>query len=139
MEFSYNECEQNVYRPYLPIIFSYAGKNTPLTGALVDTGSDFTILPLEIAHYLEIELDDSKTIKLDSAGGGIFTALPSQKEVLYTIPAKKGYRPITWSGVIYFTEEEKIVLLGHRQCLEKFDLTFYGPERKLAIVPRFTI
>ena len=104
----------------------------------MDTGSDLTILPLEIAHILEIELDDSKKLIMGSAGGGRFTALPSQKQISYTIELK-GYRSITWKGIIYFAEDEPIVLLGHHQCLEKFDLNFQGPERKLGITPRFPV
>jgi len=103
---------------------------------LVDTGSDFTILPLEIAHYLEIELDDSERITVDCAGGGRFHVMPSQKKVKYQID-RKGYRSICWDGIVFFAEKEPIILLGHHECLEKFDLTFAGPERTLSVLPRF--
>jgi hypothetical protein len=94
-----------------------------------------TILPLGIAHLLEIELDDSKSLRIDSAGGGSFVALPSRRKVEYSIE-KRGYRPIQWKSVAYFAEESAI-LLGHEDCLEKFDLTFCGPERTLQVLPRF--
>lgn len=73
---------------------------------------------------------------MSAAGGGSFVVLPSQKKIGYTIEYK-GYRPIHWEGIVYFAEDEPMILLGHHQCLEKFDLTFHGPERKLEILPRF--
>jgi len=38
---------------------------------------------------------------------------------------------------ISFADAEPIMLLGHHQCLEYFDLTFQGPEKKLGVLPRF--
>ena len=141
MEIPYIKCEGSngySYRPYLPVTFSYGDRLFPVGRALVDTGSDLTILPLAIAHHLHIELDDSKKVIIDCAGGGRFTALPSQKNVHYSIE-QKGFRSIKWKGIAYFAEQEPVVLLGHHECLEKFDLTFHGPERKLSILPRFSI
>jgi len=76
VEFRYTECEGDVWRPYLPITISYGSKELPIGSALVDTGSDLTLLPLAIAHTLEIELDDSKNRKIDAAGGGVFEVMP---------------------------------------------------------------
>lgn len=139
VEFPYERFEGRsgkvVHRPCLPITFSYRGKSISIGSALVDTGSDFTILPLEIAHVLEIELDDSQTIRVDCAGGGVFTAMPSQNKIGYLISVK-GYRPIAWTGTVFFAENEPIILLGHHECLEKFDLTFQGPEKSLGLLPR---
>ena len=139
MEFPYVkfEGEQGTcLRPHVPVTISYKGKSFPVGNALVDTGSDITILPLEVAHLLRIQLDDSATLRLSSAGGGIFVALPSRNKVEYTIE-KKGFRPIHWEGTVYFAEDEPIILLGHLQCLEYFDVTFYGPEKKVSLLPRF--
>ncbi|MDD5056095.1 MAG: hypothetical protein PHZ00_07580 [Candidatus Peribacteraceae bacterium] len=141
VEIPYVKCEGShgySYRPYLPVTFSYGDQQLPIGRALVDTGSDLTILPLQVAHYLRIELDDVKKVTIDCAGGGRFIALPSQHQVGYMIDAP-GYRPIRWKGIVYFAENEPVVLLGYHQCLEKFDLTFRGPERKLGIIPRFRL
>ena len=56
-------------RPYIPVTFSSGKKSFRVGHTLVDTGSDLTILPLQIAHFLEIELDDSKRLTIDGAGG----------------------------------------------------------------------
>jgi len=142
MEFPYTKFEAKssiIYRPCLPITFSNAGLKFQVGNALVDTGSDFTILPLEIAHFLKIELDDSKVLIIDGAGGNTFKVMPSRNKVEYVIEAKKGYRSIKWQGTIYFTETEPIILLGHYECLNRFDMTFCGPRKLLQIIPRFEI
>lgn len=137
VEFRYIECEGDVWRPYLPITLSYGSKKLPIGSALVDTGSDLTLLPLAIAHALEIELDDSKTRKIDAAGGSVFEVMPLQKPISFTVRPPRGYRPITWKGIPFFTDDQGIVLLGYKGALEKFDITFQGPDKKFSILPRF--
>src|SRR3989339_590912 len=92
------------YRPCLPITFSYKNNDIPIGSALVDTGSDFTILPLEIAHVLKIELDDSQEIRIDCAGGGVFKAMPSKKRVSYSIVVRVF---VPFVGVELFTSQRK--------------------------------
>jgi hypothetical protein len=141
VEFPYvkNEGSQGAtYRPCLPITFSNGEKKFRVGNALVDTGADYTILPLEIAHVLEVELDDSKTIMMSAAGGGRFKVMPSRRKIGYSIE-KTGYRSINWKGTVWFAEGEEVVLLGHHDCLEKFDLTFRGGSRALSVLPLFKV
>lgn len=141
MQFDYVPCESGrgkVFRPCLPVIFSYEGKELSIGHALVDTGSDITILPIEMAHVLKVELDDTESVAIDCAGGAVFHALPSRRPIGYTI-AKKGFRSLHWEGTAYFAQEEPVVLLGRHQCLEKFDLNFQGPEKVLGLLPRFRV
>jgi hypothetical protein len=124
------------YRPYLPIVLSANDRYIHLPYALVDTGSDVSVLPIAIARELGVPLDDTDGIVVGGASGESFTAYPSHKPVRYTIMAE-GYRPVSWEGTIYFANEGPAILLGHHQCLERFDLTFHGPERTLSVLPRF--
>lgn len=136
MEFPYAECEGSrrriFHRPYLPVLLTSGGKRFRVPHALVDTGADISVLPLEIAHYLEIEPDDTEGIETGSAGGGRFLALPSRRPVRIAVE-KKGFRPIEWDGVVYFAPREPIVLLGHRHCLEHLRLLFDGPRKILRV------
>lgn len=137
VEFKYTECEGNVWRPYLPITFSYGSKQFPIGNALVDTGSDLTLLPLAIAHALEVELDDSKRRRIEAAGGSVFLVMPSQKTIGFTIRPPRGYRPISWKGTPFFSPDVESILLGHQAALEKFDITFQGPNKTFSVLPRF--
>ena len=125
-----------VHRPCLPITLGYERREFPVGHALVDSGSDVTVFPLAVAHLLEIELDDSGRISLGSAGGDTFVCFPSREKVTFTIE-HSGYRPIRWQAHAYFAQHEPVLLLGHRGCLEKFDVTLRGPEKLLQIIPRF--
>ena len=78
-----------------------------------------TLLPLEIARFLGVAVDDTERIAIDGAGGGSFVAYPSIDRIDYAIE-RDGYRPIRWKGIAYFTEGEQVVLLGHQDWLEKF-------------------
>ena len=53
MEFPYVKCEgaagSVVFRPYIPITLSFRRKTFPVGHALVDTGADVTLLPLDIS------------------------------------------------------------------------------------------
>lgn len=136
MEFPYIECEgmrkSVFYRPYLSIVLSFGRKSFRVPHALVDTGADVTVLPMDIAHYLEVELDDTEGIEAGSAGGGKFVALPSRRPLHFRIE-QQGHRPIIWDGIVYFAPREPVVLLGHRHCLEKLNLLFDGPRKILHI------
>ncbi len=100
--------------------------------ALVDTESDVTLLPLAIAHVLEVSLYDAAGIEMDSAGGSAFAAFPSRSPVQYTLE-QRGHCPLQREGVAYFSVQEPVVLLGHQECLEKFGLFFDGPRRRLRL------
>jgi hypothetical protein len=102
--------------------------------ALVDTGADITLMPLEVARLLKVPLDDTEPLRVSGAGAGEFIAYPSLHKVEYAIE-RKAFRPIRWEGTVYFADSDP--LLGHRKCLEFFDLTFHGPEKKLSVLPRF--
>jgi hypothetical protein len=136
VEFRYTECEGDVWRPYLPVTFSHGSKQFPVGSALVDTGSDLTLLPLAIAHALEIELDDSQVRRIEAAGGSIFVAMPSQNPVGFTIRAPRGYRNVSWKGTPFFSADIGTILLGHEAALQNFDIAFYGPDKRFSILPR---
>jgi hypothetical protein len=136
VEFPYVECEgarrRVLHRPYLPVVLRHKGKRFFVPHALVDTGADMSILPLDIAHYLEIELDDTEGIDIGSAGGGRFVALPSCEPVQLSIE-QKGHRPLEWKVILYFAPREPVVLLGHQHCLDRLRLLFDGPRKMLRV------
>jgi predicted aspartyl protease len=115
----------------LPITFSCGG-SFPVGHALIDTGADITLLPMEMRKWIGVDLDERVAIQIGSAGGGGFTAIPSAKKVVYAIE-KPGYRTLRWKGTVFFAPRQPIVLLGHYQCLEYLHLTFNGKHRKLGV------
>jgi hypothetical protein len=120
-----------IYLPSLPVTFS-CDKEFPVGHALVDTGADITLLPMEMREWIGVDLNDGAAIQIGSAGGGGFMAIPSAKKVQYSIE-KPGFRALRWKGTVFFAPRQPLVLLGHYQCLDQLNLTFKGKERTLAV------
>jgi hypothetical protein len=114
------------------VTLSYGQGNFPVGHAIVDTGSDMTLPPIALAHLLEVELDEHCAIQVDGAGGGSFIAYPSRHKIGFAVE-QSGYRPLCWQGTAFFATEQLVMLLGHFQCLENFDLLFHGKSRSLKI------
>jgi hypothetical protein len=117
--------------PYLPVTLSFEG-SFPVGHALVDTGADMTLLPMDMRKYIGVDLDESRSITIGSAGGGGFVAIPSKEKIKFKIE-KKGYRPIEWQGTVFFAPRQPLVLLGHHQCLEQLNIRFRGKERTISV------
>ncbi len=71
------------------------------------------------------------------AGGDHCFIYPSPAPVTYLIHDPASTAEYRWHGQVFFTLEQEFVLLGHHQCLQKFDVTFKGPEKRLEMLPRF--
>lgn len=138
MRFRYTEFDYGkgriVSRPTLPITFSYGKIAIPVTAALVDTGADQTLLPLQFAIAFGFTFDLKKDgEEWGGAGGGKFRVFPSPKPIHFVIPAQKGFRSIEWDGYVTFTINQPTILLGHKGCLEKLNLTFKGKQKILEV------
>jgi hypothetical protein len=58
----------NYYKyPIVPVKFCYKERETPYIDALLDSGGDFIVIPMPIAHYLDLKL--KKAGDVDTAGG----------------------------------------------------------------------
>lgn len=131
MEFNYIERESDLgtlHVPTLPISLN----GFPVGHAMIDTGADVTILPMEVNTLLGMELDQEHSIDMFSAGGGRFTAIPAAKKIRYSLE-HSGFRPIVWLGTAFFAPRQPTILLGHYQCLEQLNLCFRGRKRTLSV------
>ena len=66
--------KQFVLRPIIPVSIHYQGKRIHYE-ALIDSGSDFTILPLGLAEILNIDSSKSKEILFTGVDGGIIKGI----------------------------------------------------------------
>ena len=62
---------------------------------------------------------------------------PSPVAIDYVIRDPGSNLEYQWSAPVYFSLGQHIVLLGHHRCLEKFDVMFRGPEKRIELLPRF--
>ncbi|MAE68227.1 MAG: aspartyl protease family protein [Candidatus Peribacteraceae bacterium] len=131
MEFDYAKREWSrgtVYVPVVPISLN----GFPVGHALVDTGADATLFPMELNQLLDVELDREKAISFTSAGGEDFRAIPAKKPIEYKVE-QSGFRPIVWKGIPFFVEGQPTILLGQYQCLSGLKITLDAPRRKMKI------
>ena len=71
--------EDRVFRPMIPLVFRANGQEYK-NYALIDSGSDYTILPIEIAGRFKFHLGDQPRYGLVGAGGDTFTIYRSPIE-----------------------------------------------------------
>jgi hypothetical protein len=92
--------------------------------ALLDTGSVETVLPLDVAHAIGMQLGPAQgRIKWR---GQRYTRQPAQVE----IELKRGETTWRWQATVVFSPARiGYLLLGDRGCLQYLDAKFLGEER----------
>jgi predicted aspartyl protease len=135
MNFPYVEflglTEDRVFRPMIPMVFKANGEEFK-TYSLVDSGADYTILPIEAAGKLKLNLSDQPRYSLLGAGGNTFTIYKSPIEVEFVIE-KKGFRSILGKSIVYFAESGSTVLLGQNGFLKYFKVVLNGKNKEVEI------
>lgn len=78
--------KQYILRPIIPISLKYGDKSLRYE-ALVDSGADFNIFPLEIADKLAIKFKDNKKLYFTGIGGNPITGKIT--EIVIELGSKK--------------------------------------------------
>lgn len=135
MKFPYVEflglAEDRVFRPMIPITFRANGKEFK-NYSLIDSGADYSILPIEIAGLLELDLSKQPRYSILGAGGNKFTIYKSPIEIEHVIE-KRGFRDIKWKSFIYFSESGSTILLGQNGFLNMLKVKLDGKNKEVEI------
>jgi hypothetical protein len=135
MRFQYSEYRgvngTKIFRPTVPIVFKNQEKFIQ-TEAIIDSGADFTILPIEMAGFLGIKLETKAKMIFHGAGSNPFTVYRSPVEVEHIL-RQAGFRAIDWVSKVFFAELQPGILLGHKGFLEFFRVTLDGRKREVEI------
>lgn len=135
MEFEYSTYrnrEGTFFHPCINLTFKYKSTSFPYESAIVDTGSDFILLPMSIAEVLGAEPDFESVTELNCACGSTFKSYTSRYPIQIVID-HPGFRPHSWGTFVKFVEPEVTVLLGHRGFLDRFDASFYGKRHRMKL------
>ena len=103
--------------------------------ALVDSGADNSIFPIEIAHTLGIVTERGRGPAPRDFGGNEIPI--SFADVLLEV-VDETETAIRWRARAYFAEQESsndVVVLGHEGFLDHFTATFDGAECELRLEP----
>lgn len=135
MKFKYSEYiypdGSKIFRPTVSIVFKNKSKFIQ-TEAVIDSGADFTILPIEIAGILDIKLDLRTKATFYGAGSTPFTVYASPVEIEHIL-RQGGFRPIKWKTKVFFAESQPGILLGQKGFLERFKVTLDGRKKEVEI------
>jgi hypothetical protein len=124
---------QERWRPLVPItVYGPTGLFLSFGRALMDTGADDTIFPLDVATYLGIPLLASTGHAMRWRGqrhslryGAVELELEDD-----------GGNAVRWPAVVAFTTVNvRYPLLGVAGCLEYWDVTFLGKDRAVVLEP----
>jgi hypothetical protein len=123
-----------LYRPEIPIRV-HGPLGSKLLRALVDSGSDDTILPLPIAQNIGAKIDASHRWRVEGFGGNALDAIVGEIDFELVTPAERFW----WTakvGLIEFTNsEDEFAILGHAGFLDFFIDTFDGGIHAVELLP----
>lgn len=138
MKFPYVEflglAEERIFRPLIPITFK-ANDRVFESYALIDSGSDYTVLPIEIAGKLGLQLSHHLKYYIEGAGGNDFAIYRSSAEIEYVLQ-QRGSKAIRWLSHVYFAESGTTLLLGQKGFLDRFQVKLNGSKREIQILQR---
>ena len=105
--------------PVVPVKFFYQNKETPLIEGLLDSGGDFIVLPMPIAKYLGLKLEEAGSV--DTAGGAA-----SLYKTNLTMCLGGKDKNVTYENLqIHVSCREDIpVLLGRQPIFEDYEIVF---------------
>ncbi len=138
MEFEYSRYRTRdglIHRPSLDVILGYKSHTLLYKDALVDTGSDFVLLPLSIAELLGVEPDFEAVSDMVCACGDFFQSYESRYPIEITVN-HRGFLPKKWVTHVKFVDAPVTPLLGHRGFLDQFDATFLGKKHLMKLQPK---
>jgi hypothetical protein len=114
--------------PIVPVKFHYKEKKTPIIEALLDSGGDFIVIPMPIAQYLGLELEEAGDV--DTAGG----TTSFFKSTLDMSIEKDEIVNIYENNQIHVSTRSDIpVLLGRSPIFEDYEITFKKQKNQLIL------
>ena len=121
-----------VYRPVIPVDLAGPAGEVDFY-ALVDTGSDDTLIPRCVANELGLEVDDDRVEEVTGIGGEKTRIAQAQVEFRIS----DGEESVFWNASVGVIGEGggDYVILGYKSCLQLFTATFSGDRRILELTP----
>ena len=115
----------------IPVKFSVNGKSFH-SYCLIDSGADYTILPIEAAKKLDLKLTHEESYFMQGAGGNEFKIYKSPLEIDCETE-KRGFRSLCWKTKVYFSESGTFTLLGYKGFFESINVNLKAQKREIDI------
>jgi len=116
--------------PIIPVRFKNNDQKTPIIEALLDSGGDFIVIPLPIAKFLGLTLEDACDV--DTAGG---TTSLYKAKVDMAIGRENHHTLYHQKEIHVSTREDIPILLGRNPLFEDYEITFKKHRNQLILEP----
>jgi hypothetical protein len=115
-----------IYRPLIPIQIGFNGKNSLLFEALVDSGADKSIFPLDIGTQIGIDFSTLKPNKAKGIGGMMIKT--------YSSPIKLRIKNYEFQTMADFSDQIDYPLLGRDGFFDLFGkIEFQQIKKKIVL------
>ncbi|MCI0334561.1 MAG: hypothetical protein L0228_15190 [Planctomycetes bacterium] len=118
-----------IYRPIVPILV-HGPRDSLLVRPILDSGADFTLLPLSVANATGVELVMDRIGTVGGIEGGSLVTYPGEV-VLELNDGTQSYR---WPTTVRFAAGNNM-LIGHLGCLEFFIATLDHHNHTFSLEP----
>lgn len=121
-----------LHRPEIPLKIVGDSGTFP-TSALVDPGSDETLLPLSLGKLIGAKIDPTQCWQVEGIGGQAVAVALGEVEFELT-DGKQTFRWPAKVGLVDFADpKDEVTILGHAGFLDYFRVIFDGHRRMLEI------
>lgn len=126
-----DECGERFFVPFVPVFLSL-NNDSVFVDALIDSGADYTILPIQLAAEFGFKLSLANRIKIQGAGGNVFQVYKSPEKLGFLIK-ETGFRDIKWKSFVYFAELQSTILLGQVGFFDHVDVKLSWRKKEIEI------
>jgi len=136
IEFPYLRFSKNdEFRPFIPISIHYK-KGTERTLALLDSGADFTFIPLKIARRVGLSLSPKRVREVHGVGG-IIDAYMTHATLIFYLGEKQEFVLNKVPVLVSDDENFKYNLLGRDSIFNEFIISFDEYDKKVTFERKF--
>jgi len=118
-----------VYRPVVPLLV-HGPRSSLLLRPLLDSGADFTLLPLAVAQTIGVEVDTDRAGTVGGIESGSLVTYPGE----VGLELSDGTQSYRWRTTVRFAAGNNL-LLGHLGSLEFFTVTLDHYARTISLEP----
>lgn len=130
MKFDYIQITPQIARPLIPIKISFENKFL-LTEALIDSGSDYCVFPIDAAKALDIPIEKARRTHL--------TGVLEGKAELFLYPVKLTIGQYSIEVTVGFAKEMSRYApcaLGQKGFFDNFKVYFDKSKKQIEITPK---
>ena len=119
------------YRPYIPICIHYNGQSAN-TIALLDSGADFTIIPLFLAKRIGLDLANQELINISSIAQEM-DVYTTRADIIFYLEENQEYTIKNVRIIVPNRSEYNHTILGRESIFEEFLITFDEYNKKVIL------